>query len=74
MNVELYGIQEMCIQRVENILKCNTALTEETIGTVRVMMDVALNIEKLNLHQQFQTRYGAAAFQGRSSARTAKEN
>ena len=72
MDANLLEIQQCCIQKAKDILAKNTALTEDVAKTVRLMMDVALDIEDLTLRQEFQTRYGAAAFRGRSSARTAE--
>ncbi len=71
MNAELIEIQEMCIRKAKDILNENTALTGEAAKTVSVMMDAALDVEELNFRQEFQNRYGAAAFRGRSSVRTA---
>ena len=74
MDANLLEIQQCCIQKAKDILAKNTALTEDVAKTVRLMMDVALDIEDLTLRQEFQTRYGAAACRGRSSARTAEGN
>lgn len=74
MDVKLKTVEEACIRLAEKILNKNAAPTEETVRTARALIDIALDIEDLNLRAEFQSRYGAAAFRGHSSARTSKGN
>ncbi len=58
-------IRNLCLELALAELKKETAPTAATVGTVRELVKIAIEIDMLNLQRSVQSRYGAAVFRDR---------
>lgn len=67
-------VGNLCLEKATAELKKETIPTAATVGIVRELVRIAVEIDMLNLRRAEQNRYGAAVFRGRPSSRQQEEN
>lgn len=62
----LEKIRNSCLEKATDLLDGKTAPTADTVETVRMLVDIAISIDLLNLRWIEQNQCGAAVFQGQT--------
>lgn len=63
-----------CLNRANEILKTKTVLSSKQVRTVKELVDIAINIDSLNLHWAGQNRFDAAVVRGSLSLQPKVKN